>query len=145
MKSTHFTSFVILCILLLLSFLVRAASGLTMTITGVSDDKGDVLIAIFSADAGFPDNPKKAVRLLKGKPASGKAVVVVNDLPNGKYAVSVFHDTNFNEKFDTNFLGIPEEGYGVSNNALNTFSAPKYSEAAFNHQGNTQLEIKLKY
>lgn len=145
MKSSRFTSFILLCVLLLLSLILKAANPLVLNITGVSDDKGDVLIAVFSSENGFPDNPKKAVRLLKGKPANSKAKVVVEDLPPGKYAVSVFHDTNNNEIFDTNFLGIPEEGYGVSNNALNTFSAPKFKEASFTHQGNTSLEIKLKY
>ncbi len=145
MKSSHFTAFVLLFVLLLLSLILKAADGLVLTITGVSAEKGDVLIAVFATESGFPDNPKKAVRLAKGKPSSGKAVIVLDDLPPGKYAVSVFHDTNNNEMFDTNFLGIPEEGYGVSNNALNTFSPPKFKEAVFTHQGNTRLEIKLKY
>jgi len=35
----------------------------------------------------------------------------------GRYAVSVFHDENSNGKMDTNFIGIPREGVGASNNA----------------------------
>jgi uncharacterized protein (DUF2141 family) len=118
---------------------------LVMTITGINTQKGDILIAVFPSESGFPYDPKKAIRLLKSKPANGKAVATVNDLPAGRYAVSVFHDTNNNEKFDTNFLGIPQEGYGVSNNALNRFSAPEFGPSSFAYSGNLSIEIKIKY
>jgi len=35
----------------------------------------------------------------------------------GTYAVSAFHDENSNGKLDRNFMGIPREGVGASNNA----------------------------
>ena len=38
------------------------------------------------------------------------------DLPAGVYAVSVFHDENMNQKLDKNFVGVPKEEYGASNN-----------------------------
>jgi uncharacterized protein (DUF2141 family) len=48
--------------------------------------------------------------------ASGKEVVLKFDLPAGEYAVQVLHDENDNGKLDTNFMGMPTEGYGFSNN-----------------------------
>ena len=38
------------------------------------------------------------------------------NLPAGNYAVQVMHDENENNKLDTNFMGMPIEGYGFSNN-----------------------------
>ena len=44
------------------------------------------------------------------------AICQFNDIPPGTYAIAVFHDENANGKLDKNFLGIPCEGYGASNN-----------------------------
>ncbi len=40
------------------------------------------------------------------------------EIPPGTYAIKLHIDENENEKLDTNFLGIPKEQYGISNNAL---------------------------
>ena len=40
------------------------------------------------------------------------------DIPPGTYAVKLHIDENENGKLDTNFLGIPKEQYGISNNTL---------------------------
>ena len=52
------------------------------------------------------------------------------DLPPGTYAVQVMHDENENNKLDTNFLGIPTEGYGFSNNP-NVMRKAHFDEARF--------------
>ena len=38
------------------------------------------------------------------------------DIPPGTYAVTIHIDENENGELDTNFLGIPKEQYGISNN-----------------------------
>ena len=38
------------------------------------------------------------------------------DIPSGTYAVKLHIDENENGELDTNFLGIPMEQYGISNN-----------------------------
>ncbi|WP_200976068.1 DUF2141 domain-containing protein [Echinicola sp. 20G] len=38
----------------------------------------------------------------------------LDHLPEGKYMVAVFHDTNANGKLDYSFFGVPKEGYGFS-------------------------------
>ena len=40
------------------------------------------------------------------------------EIPPGTYAVKIHIDENENGELDTNFLGIPKEQYGISNNAL---------------------------
>ncbi len=49
----------------------------------------------------------------------------------GTYAVGIYHDRNDNWKFDKNFLGIPKEAFGLSNNPRYGLSRPKLEEAAF--------------
>ena len=44
-------------------------------------------------------------------------VVTFEPVPPGTYAVKMFQDYNRNQKFDFNWMGIPAERYGFSNNA----------------------------
>ena len=66
------------------------------------------------------------------------------ELEEGKYAVAVFHDENKNGKLDKNYLGIPTEVYGFSNNARRTFSAPSFEEAEVNLKSDLTISIVLK-
>jgi len=49
----------------------------------------------------------------------------------GEYAVAVYHDKNGNKEFDSNFLGIPKEHFGMSNNPKFGLKSPKYEQAVF--------------
>jgi uncharacterized protein (DUF2141 family) len=64
----------------------------------------------------------------------------------GTYAVAVMHDENDNRKLDKNFLGIPIEGCGVSNNKTYAMSTPKWSESTFQVGAqDVVLSIVLRY
>ena len=68
----------------------------------------------------------------------------VINVPEGIYAIALFIDANKNMKIDKNFLGIPKEQYGFSNNAMGTLSAPSFEQAKFQVKGNSTQNIKLK-
>jgi uncharacterized protein (DUF2141 family) len=53
------------------------------------------------------------------------------EVPPGTYAVNGFHDENSNGQFDTNFLGIPGEGYFFSNDVRPFLSAPGFDAVKF--------------
>ena len=65
-------------------------------------------------------------------------------LPHGEYAISLFVDSNGNKKIDKNFLGIPKEQYGFSNNVMGRMSAPTFNQAKFLVAGPTTQNIKLR-
>ena len=65
-------------------------------------------------------------------------------LPHGEYAISLFVDSNGNKKIDKNFLGIPKEQYGFSNNVMGRMSAPSFDQAKFVVSGPTTQNIKLR-
>ena len=68
----------------------------------------------------------------------------VINVPEGIYAIALFIDANKNMKIDKNFLGIPKEQYGFSNNAMGKFSGPSFEQAKFQVKGNSTQNIKLK-
>jgi len=66
-------------------------------------------------------------------------------LPPGNYAISVLQDLNGNRKLDTNFLGIPTEPSGSSNDAPAKWSAPKFKDAVVTVADQPmELHIKLR-
>ena len=65
-------------------------------------------------------------------------------IPHGEYAISLFVDSNGNKKIDKNFLGIPKEQYGFSNNVMGRMSAPTFDQAKFLVAGPTTQNIKLR-
>ena len=64
------------------------------------------------------------------------------EIPTGTYAIGVYVDENENEKLDTNFLGIPKEQYGFSNNAK-AFGIPKFEAASFVIDTYKKVQIRL--
>ena len=62
------------------------------------------------------------------------------------YAVAVLHDENDNAKMDFNFLGMPLEGYGFSNDASALFGPPSFSAAAFRLTARaSHVSVKIRY
>ena len=73
----------------------------------------------------------RALRVASVAIRNGAATAVFDAVPPGRYAVQAYHDENNNGRLDRNFLGIPSEPYGFSNNARSATRAPTYDEAAF--------------
>lgn len=121
-----------------------ATASLAVTVTGIKNGKGVIRLALCPPDAGFPDCKTKVVRTASLSISGGSASVTLTGLVPGRYAVSVFHDANSNNKLDT-FAGIPKEGYGFSRNPGFKPRAPKFTEAEVQVEGASTAAIKLRY
>ena len=55
------------------------------------------------------------------------------------------HDTNDNKELDSNLFGMPKEGFGFSNDAMGMFGPPDFKKASFEHDGEKEVVIYLKY
>jgi uncharacterized protein (DUF2141 family) len=63
----------------------------------------------------------------------------------GNYSVAIYHDKNSNAFFDKNFLGLPKERFGMSNNPKFTTKSPKYEQATFTvPEEGVDMLIKLR-
>lgn len=125
----------------------NAADTLTINITGARNAKGKVIVWLFRDPQGFPSDVSKIFRKQSVGIDVGTmtAHVVFKDLPPGPLAVTVLHDENANGKMGKNFLGIPREGYGASNNPK-VKRAPTFDEARFSLRSAQQVvEVKLGY
>jgi uncharacterized protein (DUF2141 family) len=103
------------------------AADLTVRVDGLHSAKGTVLLELDDSVAGW-DNKVKPLATGSVKAAMGEVTYTFKNLPPGTYAVGVIDDENDNGKLDTNFLGIPKEGYGFSNN-VTAMRKPTFDEA----------------
>ena len=117
----------------------------TVIVTDIGGQKGEIMAALFASEKSFPNDSKAAFKVAKTPAAGGKAVLQFEQVPPGKYAIALFHDVNGDGKLNTNVIGIPKEGYGVSNNVKNLFSGPSFRQSAFEHRNNTTLTITMRY
>jgi uncharacterized protein (DUF2141 family) len=132
--------------MLCFSFYDENNAAIQVRITGIESNKGQLALLLFKGGDGFPSDNTKAIRQVVIPVVSPATVYTFSDLPMGTYAITVMHDENKNDKLDTNMFGIPEEGIGVSNNALNMFGPPVFNECAFNlNAASAKVDIQLDY
>lgn len=119
---------------------------LRLEVSGVRNDKGHVLVALYRPEDGFSETKATAFRKVNVEAKSGTVVIELSGLPPGQYALAVFHDENDNNQIDTGFLGLPVEGFCFSNDARGLFGPPKFKDAALTHaEQGTKHVVHLKY
>ncbi|MCB1703655.1 MAG: MipA/OmpV family protein [Halioglobus sp.] len=91
-------------------------------------ESGAVVLALFSSANTFGDlrDPDRVEVFT----LDGRARYVITDVAPGEYALLVYYDENSNREIDKNFIGIPTEPLGFSNN-YRPKGPPSYSSAAF--------------
>ncbi len=103
--------------------------------------------ALFESPAGFPaEFLSAATNVMVIKIRKTQARCDFEDIPPGTYAIGVIHDENMNGKLDANWLGVPTEGYGFSNDAKGLIGVPSFSAASFPYDGRAlDLTMSLHY
>lgn len=123
-----------------------SGSSVTASMLNLRVQKGNVVCRLFHSEPDFPRGPAGNLRtkVVVGK---GTTRCVFKDVAPGAYAITVIHDENDNGKLDKNFIGMPTEGYGVSNNRTYATKAPIWSECKFavTRGKNPELGISLRY
>jgi len=115
-----------------------AQSSITVEIVNLENNKGRVIVALL-------DEHEEDVMDTSSTITDQKCTVVFKDVTPGKYGIRLFHDENENEELDTNFLGIPKEGFGFSNDAIGKFGPKDFSEWLFDVSGDTKIRITAEY
>lgn len=100
----------------------------TVNISNLNSNNGKVFVGLYKTKESFLN---KGYKYLSTEIKHNTSTVTFKDVPNGVYAISMYHDENDNDKMDSNFLGIPKEDYGCSNNAKGFMGPPKWEDAKF--------------
>lgn len=115
---------------------------LKVMVHNVKPGKGKVKVCLFDNEKAFLKNARECYDVPAPEDKSFVQVVFEN-LQTQTYAVSVYQDFNENDILDRNWLGLPAEPYGFSNNPSTTFGPPSFSKAAIDLHGPSTIVIKL--
>jgi len=121
--------------------------GIHVKILNIKNSTGTVACALFESPKGFPNEYlRSATNVMVIKIRKSQARCDFEDILPGTYAMAVIHDEDMNGKLDANWLGIPTEGYGFSNDATGVLGPPSFSAASFKYDGqNVDLTMSLHY
>ena len=121
----------------------KPETPLTVNVHLTHGAHGDLAYLVFSSPLGFPGNSRTAIRHgFLPIPAGAQHMRIVTHLPPATYAVSVYEDLNGNHKLDHNFLGIPREPVGASNNPKSRLGPPHFKQCSF-HVGTAPKNIAI--
>ncbi len=119
------------------------SADLRVRIIGIRDDSGTVRVALYRGAQAYEANEPSARQSQKATAPAVEFIFV--DIPLGRYSISSFHDSNGNEKLDSNFVGLPTEPYGFSRNARGRFGPPSFDDMAFElAEEGADLEIEVR-
>jgi uncharacterized protein (DUF2141 family) len=116
---------------------------LTVSVSGLKPLKGDLYISLHSRPEYFQvaDSAQMKKKITVNQETE---FISFDKVPQGKYAIAVYHDENLTGALETNEMGIPKEGYGFSTKNK-VLGKPKFEQAAFELIGNDTVEIKMIY
>ncbi|HWW49240.1 MAG TPA: DUF2141 domain-containing protein [Xanthobacteraceae bacterium] len=124
---------------------VAEAGPLTLQISGARNANGVVRCGLYASADGFRE-PGREMSEAAGKINGDRATCSFKSVPDGTYAVAVFHAEQNERKMDIGMFGKPKQGVGFSRNPSITFGPPKFEAAAFSvGAAPVSLNIKLSY
>jgi len=131
----------------ILGSVAMAATGgntVTVRVSTFRSLKGSLRCRLFSRPDGFPGKPPFEAETSVAVSARTMTCSFTS-VAHGTHAVALFHDENGDGKLDTNFMGIPREGVGVSNNKFRSLGPPSWDDAKFTVDGDVVLDVALRY
>lgn len=121
-----------------------AGADISVTVSNMRSDKGQVFACLADAKAAFPDCEGPGGHGLTLSAGEARSFQFRNVAP-GRYAIALLHDENGNGKIDKALL-IPREGFGFSRDAPLRMGPPPFSAAAFDVDGkNVRQPIRMRY
>lgn len=121
--------------------------ALTIEIADARSDDGALIVCVWAESGadGFPRCPSDdAVRSDTVALANGRATVVVDGLPAGRYAVSAIHDENGDGGMNRSLMR-PSEGVAISGSDTISMPPPDFDDAAFALTADQSVTLKVNY
>jgi uncharacterized protein (DUF2141 family) len=123
-------------------FTTVQASNLTLTLDNIDAQQGQLMVAVYQNQDSYQTGTAPIASMMKPVTSTSHSMIFTDLMP-GEYAVKVLHDENGNNTLDSNFLGVPSEGYGFSNNG-GGFGPASFDEAKFTVNADTAITIHLR-
>lgn len=142
---TRTAALTLVTLMFLLEAVPASAETLTVTVTGLRGGKGTLFMTVWDDEGRFLGDVRQAAARRKVPVSGPETTMVVEGLSRGVYAVTAYQDENGNGELDRNFIGLPKEPTGVSNDARGKMGPPKFKAAAFELNGSGRVvPIRLR-
>lgn len=115
---------------------------LKIVVTNISKIQGNIELGIFNSQKSFLEIGKQYKSMTK-QVTNNTVIFTFLGVAKDNYAVSVFHDRNSDKICNLNFIGMPTEPYGFSQNYKPKLRKPTFDDCKFNAQTNVSINIKL--
>lgn len=125
--------------------------NLTVKITDLKSNEGEVLLALYNSKEEYENADEEGLQQCIYRSdvvpiTENQASTTFHNLPFGDYVLIAIHDKNSNHQLDRNFIGVPQEGFGFSNNPGLIVDKPDWEDIQFEvKSGDTQIIITMKY
>ena len=116
---------------------------LTLNIEGIKEVKAIMQIGLFNDADDFLETGSE-FRVISIPIDSTTVIAVFDSLPQATYGISLYHDLDSNGDINKNFIGIPVEPWGISNEAYRMLAAPRWQEAVFTMDADKTIVIHLR-
>ncbi len=126
--------------MLIASFIMQAQNTIEVSMSGFESNKGKAMEGLFVEEDTFLRNPEIT---LSSKIINNKSEAIFTDIPDGVYAISVYHDENDNDELDLIMGVFPKEDNGTSNNPDTVFGPPKWKDSIFEVKGGEVVHFDI--
>lgn len=127
-------------ILSLFPFIARSAD-VHVDITGVKAGVGQVVVSVWDSEENYLSEPLTKKTVLVTELKDGKFRVTFSELLPSECAINVYYDKNTNAELDTNWIGMPSEPVGITNNVKGSFGPPEYEKGKVKITGKEQVFV----
>lgn len=111
-------------------------------VSNLNTTKGYIEMGIYNSSKGYLKNGY-AYKTVRQEVKGNTVEIILQDMPKGNYAVSLYHDENNDKKCNTNILGVPTEPYGFSNGFRRRLFKPSFEDCKVEVQSNTVVKVVL--
>jgi len=119
---------------------------LDIEISNIRNHKGVILLSVYTAPDQFPYHPLKTYEVKKDSLAKGIIHTSIRDLSPGQYALGLLDDENRSGQMEYNMIGIPQEGFGFTNNPKLFLKRPDYDRVLFKiYPGINRIQLIVRY
>lgn len=121
-------------------------ASVEVVIEGLRSDQGRVIVSVYTSEETFLESERSEFRVTSEIPPGTRQVLLRLNAPDGPFALGLLHDEDGDGEMDTNFIGMPKEGMGASNNPKSRFGPPDWEDAVVQQvQKGDRLVIQANY
>ena len=121
----------------------RPAATIEVIVTNVRNSKGVVRAALCLPHEFLSE--RCAIEAI-GPAHQGTVRLTLNGIPPGRYAIQAWHDEKSKGQIERDWLGIPYQGVGFSNDPILVFGPPTFDKSAVSlTSGGNTTTLRLRY